>query len=118
MSPKQNRFRLLLDEMLPPRSKFSGLNKYHDLKHVVRNFHLEGISDDKVVKFAKKEKRILISKNSKHMIKLCEHESVVLICITEAMTVEEIDNQAIAALRKLKTTDHVIKLSRPARKTK
>lgn len=116
MSPKQNRFRLLLDEMLPPRSKFPSLNKYHDLKHVVRDFHLEGISDDRVVRFAKKERRILISKNSRHMIDLCNVSKVRLICITETMDREEIDSVAMSVLRNIKSSDKLIKLSRPVRK--
>lgn len=116
MSPKQNRFRLLLDEMLPPRSKFPSLNKYHDLKHVVRDFHLEGFSDDKVVKFAKGERRILISKNSRHMIDLCNVNRVRLICITETMDREEIDSVVMSALRNMKSLDQLIKLSRPVRK--
>lgn len=116
MSPKQNRFRLLLDEMLPPRSKFPNLNKYHDLKHVVRDFHLEGISDDKVVKFAKKERRILISKNSRHMIDLSHINKISLICITEAMGWEEIDLVVMSTLRSIKSSDQLVKLSRPVRK--
>ena len=118
MSPKQNRFRLLLDEMLPPRSKFPNLNKYHDLKHVVRDFHLEGISDDKVVKFAKKERRVLISKNSRHMIDLGRINKIKLICITETMDWEEIDSVIMSALRNMKSSDQLIKLSRPVRRKK
>lgn len=116
MSPKQNRFRLLLDEMLPPRSKFPSINKYHDLKHVVRDFNLEGISDDKVVRFAKKEKRILISKNSKHMINLSQVSKIRLICITETMDCEEIDSGVMSALRNIKSSDQIINLTRPVRR--
>jgi predicted nuclease of predicted toxin-antitoxin system len=116
VSLKQNRHRLLLDEMFPPRSRFPNLNKYHDLKHVVKDFHLGGVSDDKVVKLAKKENRILISKNSKHMIYLCQASEVKLMCLTEKMEWEEIDKAIMSTLRNTPKTEWLTKLVRPVRK--
>lgn len=118
MPPKPSRYRLLLDEMFPLRNSFPQLNKLHDLKHVLHDLHLSDNQDEKVVRLAKIQKRILISKNKKHMIKLCQKEQVTLICITETMDWEEIDSMVTAALRKLKLLDKVINLSRPARKVR
>lgn len=116
MSPRPNRYLLLLDEMFPSRKAFPRLNKYHNLKHVFHDFHLDNNQDENVVKLAKIQKRILISKNKKHMVRLCEKEQVKLICITETMDWEEIDSIATAALRKIKASDKIINLSRPTRK--
>ncbi|MFZ2202401.1 MAG: DUF5615 family PIN-like protein [Microgenomates group bacterium] len=118
MPPKPNRYRLLLDEMFPRRKTFPQLNKLHDLKHVLHDFHLEDNQDENVVKLAKFQKRILISKNKKHMIQLCESEQVTLICITETMDWEEIDKVIMATLRKIKPSEKVVNLSRPIRKIK
>jgi len=118
MPPKPSRHRLLLDEMFPRRNTFPQLNKFHDLKHVLHDLHLTDNQDENVVKLAKAQKRILISKNKKHMIKRCESEQVRLICITETMDWEEIDSLIMAALRKMKPSKMIINLSRPVRKVK
>ena len=116
MSPKQNRFRLLLDEMFPQRTAFPRLNRFHDLKHVIHDLRLVENHDENVVKLAKAQKRILISKNEKHMIELCRKELVVLICVTEAMANEEVDKQITSVLRKLKHGEYLVKLSKPSRR--
>lgn len=118
MPPKPDRYSLLLDEMFPRRNAFPQLNKLHDLKHVLRDLHLKDNQDENVVKLAKTQKRILISKNKKHMVDLCEKENVTLICITETMEWEEIDSIVMAALRKMKSSDKVINPSRPNRKVR
>ena len=118
MPPKRNRYRLLLDEMFPRRNTFPQLNKFHDLRHVLHDFHLPDNQDEEVVRLAKVQKRILISKNKKHMIQLCQNEQVKLICITETMEWEEIDSLIMATLRKMKPSKMIINLSRPVRKVK
>ncbi len=114
MSPRQSRLKLLLDEMFPGRNNFPELNKIHNLKHVIHDFHIVNNQDQSVVNLAKKEKRILISRNEKHMIGLCKVAGVPLICITEAMTYEEIDSQIVSILKKRKIT--LLKLSKPVRR--
>jgi len=104
--------------MFPRRNAFPYINRYHDLKHVIHDYHLENNVDPEVVRLAKSTKRILISKNEKHMIKLCTSEAVQLICVTEAMSQEEVDSQIMAVLRRLDIRESVIKLSRPIRKLK
>lgn len=94
---------MLLDEMFPDRESFPSLNKHHNLRHVAIDFKLNGSPDEDVVQIAKKEVRILVSKNVKHMIILCQKASVPLICITEKMTNEEIDNKIMAKLKTWKS---------------
>lgn len=116
MSPKPNRYKFLLDEMFPARRNFPNLNKLHNLKHIVHDFGLSGISDQKVVNLAKKDKRILISKNEKHMINMCTQNGVKLICITEKMQYEEVDKQVVSSLKLIKDGKTLIKLSHIPRK--
>lgn len=117
MSPHQTRFRLLLDEMHPSRNNFPLLNNHHDLKHIFHDFKLSGIKDPRVVSIAKNEGRILISKNEKHMIELCEEEKVSLICVTERTPHEEIDLKIMAYLKKKRNQDvFVYKISHSPRK--
>jgi hypothetical protein len=116
MSPKQTRYRLLLDEMLPAREKFPELNKFHNVRHIVHDFHKSGLTDDLVVSLAKKEKRIVVTKNSRHFLSLCMKHGVGLIGLTEEMPYEEIDKTITAKLRDLKITKEYIKISRSPRK--
>lgn len=116
MSPKQFRYKLLLDEMFPARKNFPETNKLHNLRHITHDFKRSGTKDLTVVNLAKKEKRILISKNEKHMVDLCINASVTLICVTEKMQNEEIDRQIISILKNLNPKDLIIKLSHKPRK--
>lgn len=97
---KPHRYKLLLDEMFPKRNRFPLLNNYHDLKHITHDFKKSGIEDTKVVAIAKKENRIVISKNFRHFRKICNENKVDLISIAENMPAELIDKQINAYLRK------------------
>jgi predicted nuclease of predicted toxin-antitoxin system len=114
MSPRQNRYKLLLDEMLPSRGNFPELNNLHDLKHIAHDRNLSGAPDETVVALAKKEGRILISGNEKHMIGLCKMNGVPLICVTESMANEEIDSLIVSHLKKDKIS--ILKLAKPSRR--
>ena len=116
MSPKLNRYKLLLDEMFPTRKNFPEINKFHNLQHITHDIKKSGSKDQTVVKLAKKENRILISKNEKHMVDLCIKANVTLICVTEKMQNEEIDKQIISILKDLNPKDLIIKLSHKPRK--
>ncbi len=37
MSPRQKRYKILLDEMLPRRQKLPGLNHLHNVKHILHD---------------------------------------------------------------------------------
>jgi len=102
--------------MLPKRDKFPILNKLHDLRHIVHDVKGSGLKDEDVVLFAKKQQRILISKNDKHMIALCNLHQVQLICITEVMPEEEIDKKIVAMLSKWVSNKPIFKISHSPRK--
>jgi predicted nuclease of predicted toxin-antitoxin system len=114
MSPQQKRLKLLLDEMFMRRSRFPVLNNLHDLKHVEHDRNPNDKKDESVVAIAKNENRILVSRNEKHMIGLCKTCGVPLICVTEAMTNEEIDSQIVSNLKRGRFT--LLKLSKPVRR--
>lgn len=115
MSPRSKRFKLLLDENLPRREMFPQLNKLHDVKHIF-DYKKGGTSDDDVVKLAKKEKRILVSRNEKHMYKPCTKEKVFLICPTENIPNGEIDDKINAKLKNWDPDTKIIRLKKSPRK--
>ena len=98
--PKRKRFKLLLDEMLPRRENFPVLNNYHNVRHIVHDLKQSGISDIDVIKIAKSQNRILVTKNIKHFREDCERFNVSLIGIAETMQPEDLDKKLVAILKK------------------
>ncbi|MEU2869730.1 DUF5615 family PIN-like protein [Streptomyces olivoreticuli] len=69
--PKQfHKYKLLLDENVPPRSLFPRVNQRFDVQHVSLDLHQGGIDDIAVYRLATKEQRIIISQNWRHFLKL------------------------------------------------
>lgn len=116
MSPKQARYLILLDEMLPAREKFPELNNSHNVRHLVHDFHKLGLEDKKVILLAKKENRIIITKNTRHFFQECKDLGVTLIGVTEEMPAEEIDKDIMAKLRRISHNETYIKISKKPRK--
>jgi predicted nuclease of predicted toxin-antitoxin system len=58
MPRKFYKFRLLLDENMPPRQRFPRLNSRFDVKHVRDDWHKTGIKDPLVYELAHKRKRV------------------------------------------------------------
>lgn len=71
MSPRQKRYKIFLDEMFPRRQKLPGLNQAHDVKHILHDLKKGGVSDDEVIAIAKRQERILVTKNIKHFQGKC-----------------------------------------------
>lgn len=86
--------------MLPRREKLPEVNRHHDLKHLVHDFRKSGLYDDEIVNVAKKEGRILITKNIKHFHEFCKLKEVDMIGVTETVPPEELDRSIMAYLRK------------------
>lgn len=116
MSPRPGRHNLLLDEMFPKKDKFPVLNKLHNLRHIVHDLKGSGLKDSEVVFLAKKQGRILISKNDKHMIEICKTKKVQLISITETMPEEEIDKKIVAELNNWTSEKTILKISHSPRR--
>lgn len=94
------RFKLLIDEMLPRKSKFPQLNNFHNIRHIVHDFKSGGMSDEKLVILAKKENRTVVTKNIKHLQKLGVKHKVDVIGLTETALPQRIDSKIMAILRK------------------
>ena len=105
MSPRRipYRYKLLLDEMLPRRDKFPLTNNFFNLRHIVHDYKRSGISDRAIVKLAKKENRIIITKNIKDFHKLNQGEQVDLIGISDNKPLEHIDLAIVAYLNRRRT---------------
>jgi len=55
--------KLLLDEGLPPRSRFTTLNQYCNVRHIKHDYRLSGAIDSDVYKLARLEGRVLVTFN-------------------------------------------------------
>lgn len=72
MTKRFFRHKLLFDENFPVRSYFPLLNSRFDIKHIVEDYNLSGISDLKVYELAKRESRLLLTRNVKDFMDLAE----------------------------------------------
>lgn len=88
---------------MPKRDRFPRLNNLHDLKHIVHDLKKSGIKDIQLIEIAKKSDRILLTKNVKHFMSLCNAKKVDLIGVEELVAYEEIDNKVAAYLSKRKS---------------
>jgi len=70
MPRKFYKFRLLLDENMPPRQRFPRLNSRYDVKHVRDDLHKTGIKDPLVYELARELNRLLITFNGDDFKKL------------------------------------------------
>ena len=86
--------------MFPRREKFPSLNNYHDLKHITHELHKSGIKDEEVISIAKRQQRIIITKNIKHFYERCRIRKVDVLGISEIVTPEELDKKIMANLKK------------------
>lgn len=102
MTTRHKRFNLLLDEMLPRREKYPQVNNYHNVRHIVHDLKNEGATDTDVVKLAKDESRIVITKNIKHLKELGKKYKVDIFGVTETLPPEELDKKLMAVLKRRK----------------
>lgn len=66
MPHKLHRYKLLFDEGLPLPHYFPQLNNLFDIKHVSRDYKRAGADDSQVYQLAVKEKRLIVTFNTKH----------------------------------------------------
>lgn len=104
MSPRQRRYKLLLDEMFPRRESFPVLNKTHDVRHIVHDLRKSGAKDEAVLGIAKKSGRILVTKNIKNFQQKCKAYRVDVFGVTEAIPFEELDKAIMGRLRRREGT--------------
>jgi len=95
------KFKLLLDENMPPRSKFTRLNSRYDVKHFRDDFQLIGLSDPAVYEVARKSNRIILTFNGDDFRKLAtKSQESGVISLSNNMLNEQIDTKLTALLSK------------------
>ena len=91
--------KLLLDENMPLRTAFPNLNNKFDVKHVEDDLKQGSLSDPDVYNLAVAQKRILVTFNSKHFIKLAgSKEDAGIIGVSANLPVGQIDKKLTALL--------------------
>ena len=115
-SKKHTRYRLLLDEGVHLPQSYPKLNNLHDLLHVFQA-NLKGASDDKIFRFAKRERRIVVVFNIKDFKKFIGKTLPSVIALSTNMTDEQTDSKICKVLKNLKpseTKGHLIAISMSA----
>lgn len=101
MSPRFHRHKLLLDEGLYPRKSLPRINNRHDVKHIKHDFHLGGIKDEEIYKMAVKQKRIIITYNTRDFKKMARYSSDSgIIGVSQGLTPDQLDTRFNAILSK------------------
>ena len=93
--------KLLLDENFPIRKYFRTLNRRFDVKHVGDDFNLEGLSDPEVYVLARKQGRLVVTRNIKDFKELAlTGNDTGVIGISPNLTFDQIDKKLTALLNK------------------
>jgi predicted nuclease of predicted toxin-antitoxin system len=101
MPKKFYKFKLLLDENMPPRQRFPRINSRYDLKHITQDFHRTGLLDPQVYDFARKEKRLILTFNGEDFRPLVEKsDDTGIIYLSDNLLNEHIDAKLTALLSK------------------
>lgn len=97
MSPKFRKYKLLLDENMPPRTDFERLNHLFDVKHIAIDLKKGGIPDEQVHKEAGKSNRLLVTFNGEDFSHLAEKSKQTgIIHISHNLLTEQIDTKLTA----------------------
>ncbi len=101
MGRKWYKYKLLLDENLPPKTSFPRLNSRHNLRHIVHNFHKSGLKDPEVYTLAVKRNLLIITLNEKDFYSLSGKNSKTgIISISPNCSNEQIDKKLTSLLSK------------------
>lgn len=109
------KFKLLLDEGLPPRTNYPNLNNFHNLRHVTHDYSFMGYSDDFVYKTAIKEGRLVIVFNTKDFKPLIRTHTPSVISLSTNLSNEESDLKTLRALKEIsksQTKGHLINITK------
>lgn len=113
-SRKHTRYKLLLDEGLPPKETFPTLNNLHSLKHIKHDLKQGGAKDQTIYKIAEGGGYLVIVLNTKDFKPMIEDEKPTIICLSSGITNRKIDQKICGILKKLKPQQkrgHVISVS-------
>lgn len=93
--------KLLLDENFPVRKHFPILNRRFNVKHVGADLNQEGLSDPQVYNLARKEGRLVVTRNIKDFQKLAQNSTESgVIGISPNLTFEQADKKLTALLNR------------------
>jgi predicted nuclease of predicted toxin-antitoxin system len=101
MPKKFYKFKLLLDENMPPRQRFPRLNSRFDVKHIRDDFNQLGLKDPIVYELAAKRNRLIITFNGTDFKKLVGKSAQTgVINISANLRYEQIDTKLTSLLTK------------------
>lgn len=99
---KPIRYKILLDEGLPPRQAYLNLNRLHYVAHIAHDFNLNGSPDSIVYKKATDESRIMIVFNTKDFRKLLRRDKPTIVALSPSLSNKQADLKLCKLLRDLK----------------
>ena len=99
--------KILLDEGLPPRVRFTNLNSYFDVKHIKFDLKKGGVTDEEVYLIAKQQARLLITLNIKDFKPRVSSNNPSIIGVSARLTVKAMDQKLTKLLKSLKPKDFV-----------
>ena len=101
MPKKFHKYKLLLDENMPARTKFPRLNSRYDLKHIRDDFHFTGMLDPQVYAFAQREDRLILTLNGDDFKDLAgKSKATGIVFLSDNLIDERIDSKLTALLSK------------------
>lgn len=100
------KYKLLLDESLPPPTNFPKLNNFHDIQHIAQDYNLSGISDSKVYAIANAQHRMVVVFNTKDFKPLIQPHKSSVIALSTNLLSKEADLKLVKALKEI-TPQHV-----------
>lgn len=103
-SGRFTKYRILLDEGLPPRNFYPELNSRHDVKHIVHELSRSGIKDPPLYELANIEKRLIVVFNTKDFKPLIRSNKISVISLSNNLTNKEADLKICKALRELSSS--------------
>ena len=101
-SRKHTRYKLLLDEGLPPKENFPALNNLHSLKHIKHDLKQGGAKDPAIYKIAEEDNYLVVVFNTKDFKPMIEDKKPTVICLSTGITNKQIDQKICGILKKLK----------------
>ena len=111
------KFKILLDEALPPRQRFLQTNKIFDVKHISHDLRLSGLADSVLYQLAKKIERLIVTTNVKDFKKLLKGKETGIIGISMALKTKDIDKKLCSLLKKSSKGNLFGKITKITRET-
>lgn len=99
MSHRFYKYKLLLDEGIPPRVNFPRLNSRYDIKHIAVDLHKSGLRDIEVYRLAVSQKRVIVTFNDKDFKEyVLMSEETGVIGVSTNLSTEQMDKKLISLL--------------------